>query len=65
MMKTDIDIRFEGLRALMQVLGIVEAERFIALINRERFDYTEWRKSQWREETVGSLAARARTLRED
>lgn len=63
-MKTDTDIRFEGIRALMHVLGTVEAARFIALINRERFDYTEWRKSQWQEETVASLAQRARTLRE-
>ncbi len=64
-MKTDIDIRFEGIRLLMQVLGIVEAERFITLINRERFDYTEWRKSQWQDETVASLATRARALREN
>jgi hypothetical protein len=63
-MKTDIDIRSEGIRALMQVLGTVEAERFITLINRERFDYTEWRKSQWQEETVASIAKRARLLRE-
>jgi len=63
-MKTDTDIRSEGIRALMQVLGIVEAERFIALINRERFDYTEWRKSQWKDETVDSIANRARSLRE-
>lgn len=63
-MKTDTDIRFEGIRALMHVLGTVEAERFIALINRERFDYTEWRKSQWQEETVASIAGRARSLRE-
>ena len=64
MMKTDTEIRFEGIRTLIQVLGTVEAERFIALINRERFDYTEWRKSQWLDETVETLANRARTLRE-
>ena len=63
-MKTDTEIRFEGIRTLMQVLGTIEAERFIALINRERFDYTEWRKSQWQDETVESLANRARSLRE-
>lgn len=63
-MKTDTDIRFEGIRVLMQVLGTVEAERFIAFINRERFDYTEWRKSQWQDETVASLATRTRVLRE-
>lgn len=64
MMKTDTEIRFDGIRALMQAMGAVEAERFIALINRERFDYTEWRKNQWRDETVESLATLARTLRE-
>jgi hypothetical protein len=31
-MKTDTDIRFEGLRALIEVLSTVEAEQFIALI---------------------------------
>ena len=55
---------FYDIRALMQVMGAVEAERFIALINRERFDYTEWRKNQWQDETVESFATRARTLRE-
>ncbi|MEI7787497.1 MAG: hypothetical protein WCI23_02540 [Chlorobiaceae bacterium] len=55
-MKTDTDIRFEGIRALIEVLGTVEAERFIALINRDRFDYTEWRKTQWQQETVESIA---------
>ena len=64
-MKTDTDIRSEGIRALMDVLGTVEAERFIALINRERFDYTEWRKSQWLDESVETLANRARKLREN
>lgn len=64
-MKTDTDIRSEGFRALMDVLGTVEAERFIALINRERFDYTEWRKSQWLDESVETLANRARKLREN
>jgi len=33
-----------GMDALVQRLGIVEAERFITLIIREPFDYTEWRK---------------------
>ena len=56
-MKTDSEIRSEGIRALLHVLGEVEAERFIALINRERFDYTEWRKHQWGGETVATLAA--------
>lgn len=62
-MKTDTEIRLDGIKALVQALGAVEAERFVALVNRERFDYTEWRKTQWQDETVASLAAKARRLR--
>lgn len=62
-MRTDAEIRAQGIQLLTNTLGAVEAERFIALINRERFDYTQWRQSQWPEETVASLAHRARALR--
>ena len=34
----------KGMECLMKNLGLVEAERFISLINSESFDYTEWRK---------------------
>jgi hypothetical protein len=35
-------LRGKGMRALIDNLGKVEAERFIASIVREPFDYTEW-----------------------
>jgi hypothetical protein len=62
-MSTDVEIRLNGYRALVAALGAVEAERFVALVNRERFDYTDWRKTQWQSETVASLADKARALR--
>ena len=62
MMRTDAEIRSEGLRLLTKALGTVEAERFVALLNRERFDYTEWRQTQWDSETVATLAQRARAM---
>jgi hypothetical protein len=37
-MRTDTEIRVEGVRALTSALGSVEAERFITLILREPFD---------------------------
>lgn len=40
-MKTDAEIRHKGVRVLIHALGTVEAERFIAPINRERFHYTD------------------------
>jgi len=32
------------MRALAESLGPVDAERFIVLLRREPFDYTEWRQ---------------------
>lgn len=29
---------------LMEHLGVVEAERFVATVIREKFDYTRWQK---------------------
>jgi hypothetical protein len=33
-----------GMRCLNKELGILDAERFVALLLREPFDYTEWRR---------------------
>ena len=44
-MKTDSEIKILGFEILSHYLGMIEAERFITLIQREKFDYTKWRKS--------------------
>ena len=44
-MKTEAEIRMAGMNALIQALGLVEAERFLMAISRERFNYTEWRRT--------------------
>jgi hypothetical protein len=33
-----------GMKALIEQLGNIEAERFVSILLREPFDYTEWRK---------------------
>lgn len=43
-MKTDAEIRLQGMQALIGSLGLVEAERFLTALSRDRFDYTEWRR---------------------
>jgi hypothetical protein len=43
-MKTDAEIRLQGMQALIGSLGLVEAERFLMVVSRDRFDYTEWRR---------------------
>ena len=42
-MRTDSVIRAEGMNALLEKLGKVDAERFVSLLLREPFDYTAWR----------------------
>ncbi len=42
-MRTDTIVKQEGIDALIDRLGYVDAERLIVLINREPFDYTKWR----------------------
>ncbi|MCL2107337.1 MAG: hypothetical protein FWH26_09835 [Oscillospiraceae bacterium] len=41
---TDTVILDAGLKCLAEKLGILNAERFIALVLREPFDYTKWRE---------------------
>jgi len=58
-MKTDTLIKHEGFKAIFEKLDIVEAERFIALIRRDNFDYTEWRKNLWENLSIEELSAKA------
>lgn len=58
-MKTEAEIREVGMRALIQALGTVEAERFVAALTRDRFDYTEWRKTGLPDLDIERLSAQA------
>ena len=56
---TDTVLKNEGIRVLTQKLGKVEAERFISLIIREPFDYTEWQKDLFDDMSVEELSKKA------
>jgi len=43
-MRSNTILKNEGMRILAEQLGLVEAERFIVLMRREPFDYTQWRQ---------------------
>jgi hypothetical protein len=58
-MITDTEIKLSGVEALIAELGIVDAERFIALIRREPFDYTKWQKKLWQNKTVEEISTMA------
>ena len=48
-MRSSTVIKDEGMRILAEKLGLVDAERFIVLLRREPFDYTEWRKDLYKD----------------
>lgn len=58
-MRSDTLIKHEGFKAVFEKLDIVEAERFIALLKRDNFDYTKWRKDLWEDLTVEELSKKA------
>ena len=62
-MVTDTELRMEGMTILLDRLGIVEAERFISLLQREKFDYTQWREGLWEVKAVRELSAAAMEFR--
>ena len=58
-MKTEAEIRQAGMHALIEALGTAEAERFVAALTRDRFDYTEWRKTGLPDLGIETLSAQA------
>ena len=39
-----VEIMNKGMKCLTDQMGIVEAEQFIFLIIKEKFDYTKWQR---------------------
>jgi len=63
-MMTDTEIRVKGVQILAEYLGDIEMERFIALIQREPFDYTQWRQNIDMDESIEEISNQAMRLRE-
>ena len=55
-MYAEMVLRNEGMKILIDKLGHVEAERFISLIIREPFDYTEWQRNLFNDLSVRELS---------
>lgn len=63
-MITDEELKIEGLKALTEALGDVQAEKFIALIMRSPFDYTKWQRKLWVGKSVEEISEAAMKLRD-
>ncbi|MCL2655415.1 MAG: hypothetical protein FWD65_06955 [Coriobacteriia bacterium] len=53
-------LRKSGMQYLIEKFGVVDAERFISLMIKENFDYTEWQKDLFADLSVEELFARGR-----
>jgi hypothetical protein len=63
-MKADTLLRHEGMSALIKNLGLIEAERFIMLIQKETFDYTKWQENLFEDMTMEEIYNNAAKLRD-
>ena len=61
-MKTESEIRMQGMQALIGSLGLIETERFLIAINQEKFNYTEWRRTGLPDLSIEQIAAQADEL---
>ena len=49
------EIMDRGMNCLLEQLGVIETERFISVIIREKFDYTKWRRSLFGDASVEEI----------
>jgi Ran GTPase-activating protein (RanGAP) involved in mRNA processing and transport len=63
MMMTDTILKNTGMKILVEKLGKVEAERFIALVMREPFDYTKWQRDVFKGMSVKEISEAAMEYR--
>jgi hypothetical protein len=62
-MMTDSEIKSKEFQILTKHLGNIEAEKFIALIQREPFDYTKWRQDLDEGSSIEEISKKAMALR--
>jgi len=58
-MMNEAVLKKTGMKILIEKLGSVEAERFISLVIKEPFDYTEWQRNLYNDMTVDDILDRA------
>jgi len=56
-------LKDKGMRVLAEQLGLVEAERFIVLMRRDPFDYTEWRQGIFTDDSLDTFLTDAQNYR--
>ena len=60
---SDNELTMRGMNLLKEEFGPVDAERFIYVMTRDGFDYTEWQRDLFKGETVRSLGEKMRAFK--
>jgi len=63
-MNADSAIRNKGMNALIERLGMIDAERFVMLMRRDSFDYTKWREDLFDGLSLEELSQKAKEYRQ-
>ena len=61
-MKADTLVRTEGMNLLIKNLALIDAERFVMLIQKETFDYTKWQENLFEDMTIEEIFNNATEL---
>ena len=56
---TTAEVLSRGMQCLVDNMGLVEAERFIATVMREKFDYTKWQRDYFDKKSPEELHSEA------
>ena len=58
-MITDTELKLKAYDVLRKKLNLVDVERFISIIQREKFDYTKWRENLFEDMSLDELSDKA------
>ena len=59
MADSTIELMNRGMRCLTNHMGIVDAEEFISILIREKFDYTKWQREYFDSKTTEEISQEA------
>jgi len=54
-MKSEAVLRAEVMELLRKHIGLLDTGRFIDIIKRDEFDYTEWQRDLWKDKTIEEI----------
>ncbi len=59
---SDNELTMRGMNLLKEEFGPVDAERFVYVMTRDGFDYTQWQRDLFKGETVRTLGEKMKAF---